>query len=168
MNSGTERWLHAVFASEAGVRDALGQLAQDGVPAKDVEIRSSAPLAQDILPVRLRPASHVFRSATIGGLLGGTAFFLMVKLTSEAYPLPTGGLPRLALPPTGVITFEGIAIGAILSAVATVLYESGLPARWRHGPLDHYLADDYILVTVRCTDDASTAWTSQAIDTMRS
>jgi len=167
MSSGTGQWLHAVFESEAVARDALDQLSRDGVSAEDIEIRSSAPLGDDVLPGKAPPASRVFRIATIGGVLGGTCFFFMVKLTSQAYPLPTGGMPITALPPTGVITFEGVAIGAILSAVATVLYECGLPARWRQGPLDHYLADDYILVAVRCTEEASTAWTSQAIETVR-
>jgi len=168
VEAGTSHWLHAAFESQAGARDALDQLTRDGVAAEDIEVRSSAPLDDDLIPHTIRPSSRVFRMASIGGLLGGTAFFLMVRLTSEAYPLPTGGLPIVALPPTGVITFEGVAIGAILSTVATVLYECGLPRRWRPGPLDHHLADDHVLVTVRCTEDASTAWTSRAIETMRS
>jgi hypothetical protein len=105
--------------------------------------------------------------AVTGGLLGGTALFLLVKLTSEAYPLPTGGMPVVPLPPAGVITFEGVAIGALLCTVATVLYECGLPSLKRRGPLDHYLAVDGVLVTVRCAEDASTTWTAKAIETVR-
>jgi hypothetical protein len=105
--------------------------------------------------------------AVAGGLLGGTAFFLMVKLTSEAYPLPTGGMPIVPLPTAGIIAFEGTAIGAILFTVATVLFECGLPGRKGPGPLDHHLADDRVLITVQGDEDASTAWAEQALETAR-
>jgi hypothetical protein len=162
------KWLHAVFASPAGARDALDQLSRDGVQADDIVVRSSTPLGHDVVPAGVKLHSRVFRIAAMGGLLGGTAFFFLVKLTSEAYPLPTGGMPIVPAPPAGVITFEGVAIGAILCTVATVLYECGLPSWKRRGPLDHYLADDCVLVTVRCSEDASTSWTAKAVETERS
>ena len=103
-----------------------------------------------------------------GAVLGGVAFFMMVKLTSEAYPLPTGGQPIVALPPAGVITFEGVAIGAVLTTVATVLLECGLPAfRRKPGPLDHHIALDHVLVSVKQDEGASTAWAATAIETAR-
>jgi hypothetical protein len=161
--------LHAVFESPYEVRDALARLAQDGVKARDIEIRSSAPLDHDVFPDGAGVHSRMPWMAMLGALLGGTAFFLLVKLTSEAYPLPTGGMPIVALPPAGVITFEGVAIGAIICTVATVLYESGLPGFGTvAGPLDHHLADDHVLVTVRCDEGASTAWTSGALESARS
>jgi len=161
-------WIHVAFESPAIARDALDRLARQGVSAEDVEVRSSIPLDDEYLSFGARPSSHVFRNAVIGGLLGATAFFFMVKLTSEAYPLLTGGLPTVGLPPAGIITFEGVAIGAILTTVATVFYECRLPSRWHDGPLDHYLADDCVLVIVRWPEDASMAWAAQAIETARS
>jgi hypothetical protein len=160
--------LHAVFASPYDVRDALERLAMDGVGPRDVEIRSSAPLDHDVFPDGAGVHSRMPWMALLGAVTGGTAFFMMVKLTSEAYPLPTGGMPIVALPPAGVITFEGVAIGAIICTVATVLYECGLPGFFRSaGPLDHHLADDHVLVSVRCDEDASTAWTANALETAR-
>jgi len=160
--------LHAVFASPYDVRDALERLESDGVTNRDVEIRSSAPLDHDVFPDSHAVHSRMPWMATLGAFLGGTAFFLMVKLTSEVYPLPTGGKPIVALPSAGVITFEGVAIGAILCTVATVLYECGLPGfRSKAGPLDHHLADDHVLVTVKCDESASTAWASGALETAR-
>ena len=91
-------------------------------------------------------------------------------MTSAALSaLPTGGMPLVALPPAGVITFEGVAIGAIIFTVATVLYECGLPGRWGTGtgPLDHHLADDHVLVTVKCEEGASMAWAEKALETAR-
>lgn len=161
--------LHAVFASPYDVRDALERLALDGVSPTDVEVRSSAPLDHDVFRGGAGVHSRTPWMALLGAVLGGTALFLLVKLTSEAYPLPTGGMPIVALPPAGVITFEGVAIGAILFTVATVLYECGLPGLWSAGtgPLDHHLADDHVLVSVRCDEDAPTAWTTKALETAR-
>lgn len=162
--------LHAAFESPYDVRDALHRLAQDGVTPQEIEIRSSAPLDHDVFPDGAGVHSRMPWMALLGAIAGGTAFFLMVKLTSEAYPLPTGGMPIVSLPPAGVITFEGVAIGAIICTVATVLYECGLPGLWTAGagPLDHHLADDHVLVTVRCEESASTAWTAGAVETARS
>ena len=160
--------MHAVFASPYDVRDALERLESDGFTTNDIEIRSSAPLDHDVFPDRHSVHSRMPWMATLGAFLGGTAFFFMVKLTSEWYPLPTGGKPIVALPSAGVITFEGVAIGAILCTVATVLFECGLPGfRSKAGPLDHHLADDHVLVTVKCDDAASTAWAAGALETAR-
>jgi hypothetical protein len=159
---------HAVFQSPYDVRDALERLIEDGVPVKDVEIRSSAPLDHDVFPGGAGVHSRVPWMALAGAVGGGTALFSLVAWTSTAYPLPTGHMALVALPPAGVITFEGVAIGAILCAVATVLYECGLPGfRQAPGPLDHHLADDHVLVTVTCDDGASTAWAAKALETAR-
>ena len=158
--------LHAVFASSDEVRDALAILARDGVTADDIEIRSSVPLEHDLVPAGSTLISRVPWIAVLGGFLGGTLAFLLVKLTSEAYPLPTGGMPIVALPTAGVITFEGVAIGAILCTVATVFYECGLPALGRRpGPLDHHVASGNILVTARWTDGDPREWASKALET---
>lgn len=160
--------LHAAFSTSADVRMALNRLGQDGVAPGNVEIRSSVPLEHDIVAVGARVRSKIPWTTIAGAAVGGTAFFLMVKLTSEAYPLPTGGMPIVPAPTTGVITFEGTAIGAVLTTVATVLYECGLPG-WRKkpGPLDHHIALDHVLVSVKCDEGASTAWAAKAIETAR-
>ena len=106
--------MHAAFRTSAEARVALNRLGQDGVAPQDVEVRSSVPLEADVIPVGSRLRSKIPWTSLVGATLGGTVFFLMVKLTSEAYPLPTGGQPIVALPPAGVITFEGLAIGAVL------------------------------------------------------
>jgi Protein of unknown function (DUF3341) len=160
--------LHAVFVRSADAKAALERLGEDGVAPENVEVRSSVPLEHDVIAVGSKLRSRIPWTSIVGGALGGTAFFLMVKLTSEAYPLPTGGMPIVPGPTSGVITFEGTAIGAVLMTVATVLIECGLPG-WgkKPGPLDHHLALDHVLVTVKCDEGASTAWAAQAIETAR-
>jgi hypothetical protein len=160
--------LHAAFATVSEVRAALNRLGQDGVKADAVEIRSSVPLEHDVVPVGGKIKSRLPWTTIVGGLTGGTAFFLLVKLTSQAYPLPTGGMPIVPGPTTGVITFEGLAIGAVITTVATMLYECGLPSFFsKPGPLDHHIADDHILVTVKCDEGASAAWAARALETAR-
>jgi hypothetical protein len=160
--------LYAAFRSSSEARVALNRLGQDGVASNDIEVRSSVPLETDVIPVGSRLRSLIPWTSLAGATLGGFAFFMMVKLTSEAYPLPTGGQPIVALPPAGVITFEGVAIGAVLTTVATVLIECGLPAfRRKPGPLDHHIALDHVLVSVKQDESASTAWAAQAIETAR-
>jgi hypothetical protein len=161
--------IHAAFLSPYDVRDALDRLEQDGVSTADIEIRSSAPLDHDVFPERHGVHSRMPWMALTGAVLGGVGLFSLVAWTSTHYPLPTGGMPLVALPPAGVITFEGVAIGAIIFTVATVLYECGLPGFWSTGtgPLDHHLADDHVLVTVKCDEAASMEWAAKALETAR-
>ena len=161
-----EQWLHAVFASPSDVRDALDRLAEAGVAAGDIEVRSSIPLDHDVRPAGLEVRSRAPYMAMLGGLMGGVAAFMLVSLTSQAYPLPTGGMPIVPIPTSAVITFEGLAIGAMLCTVATVLYECRLPRLGAApGPLDPHLAADRILLTVRSTGVASDGWASKALVT---
>ena len=161
-----ESWLHAVFTSPSDVRRALGQLAESGIAASDIEVRSSIPLEHDLRPAGLELRTRVHYMAVLGGLLGGTAAFLLTSLTSRAYPLPTGGMPIVPPLTSAVITFEGVAIGALLCTVATVLYECRLPRlRTRPGPLDQHLAGGSIILVVRSSDVASQEWASNALAT---
>ena len=159
-------WLHAVFDSPSDAQDALEQLAEAGFTASEIEVRSSIPLVHEVCPVGLEVHSRVPFMAVVGAVLGGTAAFLLTSLTSQAYPLPTGGMPIVPLPTTGVITFEGLALGAILCTVATVFYECRLPRlRGRPGPLDQHLAAGSIIVAAKSTDGASEAWAAKATAT---
>ena len=156
-------WLHAAFDSVSDAQDALEQLAEAGVAASEIEVRSSIPLVHEVCPVGLEVRSRVPLMAVVGGLVGATVAFLLVSLTSQAYPLPTGGMPIVPLPTAGVITFEGLALGAILCTVATVLYESRLPRLGgRSGPLDQHLASGSIIVAAKSDAGASDAWAAKA------
>ncbi len=98
--------------------------------------------------------------------MGGTGSYLLASLSLRAWDLPTGGMPELPLPPMAVMTFEGLAIGAILFTVATVLWECRLPKlRHRVGPLDRHLAEGRILLSVRLEDSVSGEWAAGAVAT---
>ena len=159
----TQGWTHAVFSSAADARDALERLAEAGIGVGDIEVRSSIPLEHDVRPAGLELRTRVPGMAVLGGLLGGTAMFLLNRLASLAYPLPTGGMALVPLPPSAVITFEGIALGAILCTVGTVLYECRLPGlRKARGPLDEHLAAGGIIIAVRSSEVPSGEWAARA------
>ncbi len=167
-------WLHAAFDSTSDAQDALEQLAEAGVTASEIEVRSSIPLPHDVCPVGLEVRSRVPLMAVLGGMLGGSAAFLLTSFTSQDYPLPTGGMPIVPLPTAGVITFEGLALGAILCTVATVFFECRLPRldgmlgerlSGRPGPLDQHLAAGSIIVAAKSSDGASEAWAAKATAT---
>jgi hypothetical protein len=156
---------HAVFANGRQLREALGLLAQGGVGPEDIEVRSSIPLDEESLgPAGQRLRSRVPLMAVLGGAIGGIAAYLLVALTSRAYPLVTGGMPIVPLMSTAIIVFEGAAMGCILLTVATVLFECRLPRlTWRPGPFDAELAAGKIVVAVR--GKPSPDWTTGALAT---
>ena len=161
-----ERWLHAVFTSPSDVREALARLATAGVAASDIEVRSSIPLDHDLHPTGLEIRSRVPYMAMLGGVVGAAAAYMLISFTSHAYPLPTGGMPIVPIPTSAVIMFEGLAIGAMLCTVATVLYECRLPRFGaRDGLLDQHLAAGSIIVVVRSTGTTPQEWASRALVT---
>lgn len=165
MHTKRDTWTHAAFDSELDARNALKVLAQKNLTPDSIEVRSSIPL-EGLHPPDLKPHSRVPVMAVLGGIVGGTCAFMLTSLTSQAYPMETGGMPIVPLPTTGVITFEGMAIGAILMTVATVLYEGGLPRfRTKAGPLDYYLSTGQIVVSANVQEGDRRDWTSNAVAT---
>lgn len=158
-------WLHAAFESPKDAQDALGKLIAEGFDSNEVEIRSSIPL-EGLYPPDLHVRSHVPLMAVLGGIIGGVCAFMLTSLASQAYPIETGGMPIVPLPTTAIITFEGTAIGAILTAVTTVLYECGLPLfRMKSGPLDHYISEGQIVIAALMKDNEHSDWASNAVAT---
>lgn len=79
-------------------------------------------------------------------------------------------MPIVPLPTAGVITFEGLALGAILCTVATVFFECRLPRLGgmlggESGPLDQLLAAGSIIVAAKSGEGASHAWAAKATAT---
>jgi hypothetical protein len=74
-------------------------------------------------------------------------------------------MPIVPLPTAGVITFEGLALGAILCTVATVFFECRLPRLGvPAGPFDRMLADGSIVIAVR-SDRIPSQWAAKATAT---
>jgi hypothetical protein len=150
--------LHAAFASERDARAALDRLAADGVASGAIEVRSSIPLGEAFFADVAPPVSRIPLFAVMGGLAGGIAAYLVAT-----WPPPMG-LPPVSGPPLALIVFEGLAVGAILVAVARVLWECGLLRRGpAAGPLDANLAAGAIVIAARRPAGASRDWTTGAV-----
>ena len=65
--------------------------------------------------------------APLGALAGGGVGYALSAFTQRTYPLPTGGMPIVAMWPTGIIMYELTMLGAILTTIVAFVIESGLP-----------------------------------------
>ncbi|MEE2776318.1 MAG: quinol:electron acceptor oxidoreductase subunit ActD [Acidobacteriota bacterium] len=118
----------------------------DGSRVRDV--RSSSPLAPSLaerVPTRI-PRVPIF--AILGGGLGGLAADLIASLTAQADPMITGHMPIVAAPPVGIITYEGIALGAVLATTLGVLIECRLPSSRRNSEVASRVARGELVVTL--------------------
>lgn len=136
--------IEAAFVGEAEVRAALEAL---GERAKQIELRSSAPLSHDLAPVKPGPP-WVLIAALAGAVLGGTAAFSLGAGTALAYPLPTGGMPIVSGPPLAIVTYEGTALGLILATVGSVAWRARLFRRGPKSALAHHLAEGRIVLSI--------------------
>jgi Alternative complex III, ActD subunit len=65
--------------------------------------------------------------AVLGALVGGSGGYALAAFTQRTYPLPTGGMPIVAMWPTGIVMYELTMLGAILTTILTFLIAAGLP-----------------------------------------
>lgn len=107
--------------------------------------------------------SKVLLFALVGALVGGGSAFLLAAWSAKAYPLITGGMPLIAGPPVGLVTYEGTALGAILATVLGVLLEGrlagGSPPSEEVGDL---LGEGFHVVEVDADRDEAVALFSDA------
>jgi hypothetical protein len=142
------RRLSAVFADEHALRGALERLRREAPGCRVVELRSSIPLPDDLAAQAPSRRSRAPLLGIAGGALGGVAGWLLALFTARAYPLVTGHMPIVAGPPTGIVVYEGIALGAVLATTLAVVIEGGLARRRRAGPEDAAVAAGGIAVTL--------------------
>ena len=76
--------------------------------------------------------SHVtvsgpYRYAVLGGVVGGMLGYLLTTLTQHSYPILTGGMPLSPTWTNGIIIYEMIMLGAILTTLVVLLIGAGLP-----------------------------------------
>src|SRR5262249_41498202 len=95
--------------------------------------------------------------AGFGGAAGLALGYWLTSATERSWPLPTGGMPIVAMWPNLIVMFEMTMLGAIVTTVAALLVTAQLPAR-RRALYDPEIADGKILVGVeRPPDDRLSA-----------
>jgi Protein of unknown function (DUF3341) len=91
----------------------------------------------------------------IGGIAGCVGGFLMQVYASLDFPLNIGGRPLIAPQAFALITFELTVLGAVTSAVLTMLIANGLP-RLNHplfeAPSFHLATTDKFFLLIQSND----------------
>ena len=140
--TGVKQHVLALFDYVDDMIDAINALKHAGfadlvtfspIPLHDVEHalehgREKRPntMAAIIKAVRERDF-HVVRFTFLGMLGGISLAWLLMFGTALAWPIPGGGMPIIALPPIGLITYEMGTLGAALGTIAGFLFLSKLP-----------------------------------------
>ena len=109
-----------------------------------IRVISAEPIEEEITAAGERH-SRMPWIAVAGGICGGTAGYTLAAFTQRTYPLPTGGMPIVALWPTGIVIYELTMLGAILATIVTFLITARLP-RYRNRIYDPAVSHGKILV----------------------
>src|SRR5207247_2024133 len=87
---------------------------------------------------------YPFAGAAVGFMFGAAG----AVWTQLAYPLATGGLPLLAIPPVINVLYEATLLGALVATFVGMLLESRLPD-FSPRPYDARITEGFIGVLVR-------------------
>ena len=68
-----------------------------------------------------------YRWAVLGAVVGGTAGLLLTTFSQRSYPILTGGMSLTPAWTNGIIVYEMIMLGAILTTLVVLLIGAGLP-----------------------------------------
>jgi hypothetical protein len=146
--------IYGVFSSPDLARKALSAL-RTGSPElriknESIIVVSSVPLEGEGLCWNEQRTLMPWL-AVVGALLGGTAGYALASFTQRTYPLPTGGMPIVALWPTGIVIYELGMLGAIITTIVTLLITARLP-RYSNRIYDPEVSYGKVLVGVTEAD----------------
>ncbi len=124
--------------------EAADKLKENGID--DFEVLTGSPYPEGAFGEKV--SNHrLYVWPLVGAALGFSIAILVTAGTQLAYPVVTGGKPILALPPMFIISYEGTMLGAILSTIIGVIFESRLP-RAKLGLYDTRITEGYIGLSV--------------------
>jgi hypothetical protein len=136
--------VYALFSDPGSAQAAVEELRAVGVPTADILVMSSEPFESHEFSQRDK-RTWMFWIAGAGGVVGLAFGYWLTRMTELAWPLPTGGMPIVALWPNLVIIFELTMLFGLLSTVVTLLITAQLPRR-RPRLYDPAVSDGRILV----------------------
>ncbi len=144
--------IYGVFDRPDAAQRAYTSLKRSGIPAHDIAVVSAEPF--EAFEFSHRDHSLIlFRLALLGGIIGFLSAVALVRGTSLAWPLVTGGMPIVAWYPNLVIVFEMTMLGAIVTTVISLLVTAKLP-KFGRTLYDPAVANGKILVGVPLTGPA--------------
>lgn len=138
--------IYALYSDPDSAQRAVDRLRAAGVADREITVISSEPFEEYEFSHRDKK-TWLFSIAGAGAFVGLSVGAWLTTMTQRAWPLPTGGMPIVAVWPTLVVTFELTMLGAIVSTVIALLVTAGLP---RRGPrlYDPEVSEGRILVGV--------------------
>jgi hypothetical protein len=139
--------VYGLYADPASAQRAVNGLHAAGLDDASITIISGEPFEHQEFAHRDHRTA-MWYIASFGGLFGMLATIWLTRMTELAWPLPTGNMPIVAWWPNLIVIFEMTMLGAILSAVATLIVTAGLG---RKGPAlyDPAVSSGKILVGVQ-------------------
>lgn len=162
--------VYALLNNPSQAERAVDQLLAAGFDRKWITVRSSEPFLEWRLPVGgEEQKTRIPFFATLGGLLGGAVGFSLAAFTSMTMNLVTGAMPIIAPGPTGIVTFELTALGAIFGTVISLIAETGLGRGLRSPDLDEpdlarAVADGALLLSAHCPSEKEVAQAATVLE----
>ncbi len=148
-------YLNGEFHDKQATARALLDLKSNGFGPDTLDVFSDEPL--EFPPGVLDRRSHMSLAVITSAIIFVLLVIGFVYFTQYSYPLITGGMPLFSFWATGVIFYEMIMFGAIVTTFLWFLMESGLLHRGRRPPAP-VIETGVISVRVRCrSDQADTA-----------
>ncbi len=147
-------YLSGEFRDKEATARALLDLQANGFGPDALDVFSDEPV--ELPRAVLDRPSHMSFAVVTSAILFGLLVIGFVYFTQYNYPLITGGMPLFSFWATGVIFYEMIMFGAIVTTFFWFLRESGLLRRrsQRHAPP---IEPGVIYVRVRCRSDQADA-----------
>jgi hypothetical protein len=153
--------IYALYRDPGSAQEAWRRLVAAGVDADAITVASSEPFEQYEFS-RRHSATWLYWIAVCGGAIGLLLGYWLTSMTERSWPLPTGGMPIVAMWPNLIVIFEMTMLGGVLATVIGLLVGAGLPARTPR-VYDREVADGNILVGVENPPDASIGGLERAL-----
>jgi hypothetical protein len=122
------RALYALYAEPEAAQSALDSLRAAGlnIGPQQIVVISGEP-HEGYAFTDEHATGSPYRWAVLGAVVGGTSGYLLTTLSQKAYPIVTGGMPLSPAWTNGIIVYEMIMLGAILTTLVVLLIGAGLP-----------------------------------------
>jgi hypothetical protein len=120
--------LYALYAEPEAAQSALDSLraANLNLGARQIVVISGEP-HEGYAFTDEHATGSPYLWAVLGAVVGGVSGYLLTTLSQKSYPIVTGGMPLSPAWTNGIIIYELIMLGAILTTLVVLLVGAGLP-----------------------------------------
>jgi len=155
--------LLAMYGDPETAARACRCLRDNGFAADALSVLSSSPYPEEVFAV-YEPRPFLQWVTLAGGVVGIGGGVLLTVGTSLLYPIRTGHMSILPIPPYAIITYELMMLSAIVATV--IAFAVAILRGWRSRDVlfDQTVHEDQIGVLVFCADEDSIAQARRILD----